>query len=136
MFHLLRVFDKGIRLVADSIGAVYENGNWGVIGTAIRNHMYSRAKDHSPESEKECQLYGAVLADIQGIGKAHRNPTLHELEQKYTEGEAEHLFALMEGFLQHLTDSGIRERYDSRASVSADAKEGALGIPGGDATAA
>jgi len=50
------------------------------------------------------------LADIQAIGKAHRNPAIHELEEKYTEAEAERLFVLTEGFLVHLAENGIKDK--------------------------
>jgi hypothetical protein len=110
VFHLLRVVDKGLRLVADSISFQYENSNWGGIAKPIRELIHDNAKDHSAAWAVKERFYSTVLADITGIGKAHRNPVLHQLEEKYTDGEAEHLFVLVEGFMLHLAENGIAEK--------------------------
>jgi hypothetical protein len=50
-----------------------------------------------------------VLLDIQAISRSHRNPTMHDLERKYTEAEAEYLFTVTEHFISHLSAQGMRE---------------------------
>jgi hypothetical protein len=109
VFHLVRVMDKGFRVVADSIKYKYENSNWGGIGRAIRDIIHANGKNHSDEWKAKEKLYSTVLADITGISKAHRNPTLHELERKYTDGEAEHFFVLTERLMLHLSENGMKE---------------------------
>jgi hypothetical protein len=109
VFHLVRILDKGLRHVASSINFKYENSNWGGIARPIRELIHSKAKDHSPEWAVLERFYSTVLADITGLGKAHRNPVLHELEEKYTDGEAENLLVLVSGFMLHLAESGMKE---------------------------
>ncbi len=55
-------------------------------------------------------FYASILTDIQAISRGHRNPTLHEIEKKYTDADAHYLLTVTEAFMNHLAENGIREK--------------------------
>lgn len=109
VFHLLRAIDHGLRSVAHSLNIVYDASNWSGIGKKIQTAMEVKYQDKTDAWKASESLYASVLTDIQAISRAHRNPVFHQLETKYTEAEAEMLFTITEGFLLHLSSSGIKE---------------------------
>jgi hypothetical protein len=102
VFHLMRVADFYLRKVADSLGISYDARNWRGIGDKISNTMEQKYQSKSDEWKHSEPFYAEVLTDIQAIGRAHRNPVLHELEKKYDEREARNLLTVIEGFASHV----------------------------------
>jgi len=109
VFHLMRVVDMGFRCVAASLDIPYTPGTWRAIGDAIEKKMAARYRNKTEDWKDAEPFYASVLLDIQAISRSHRNATMHDLERKYTEAEAEYLFTVTEHFLLHLSARGMRE---------------------------
>jgi hypothetical protein len=110
----MRVIDAGLRSVAASLQIVYESRNWGGIGRAIETRLEQKHQDKSHSWKKSEPFYASVLTDIQAISRGHRNAALHEIERKYTDGEAEYLFTMTEGFMRHLSANGMKENDEAK----------------------
>jgi hypothetical protein len=110
VFHLMRVIDSGLRAVADSLGISYDARNWSGIGHKIQGKMEEKYTAKTDEWKQSEPVYASILTDIQAIGRGHRNPTLHEVEKKYTEAEAHYLLTVTQAFMLHLAESGMREK--------------------------
>jgi hypothetical protein len=109
VFHLMRAIDMGFRCVGASLSIPYSPGTWRAIGDAIEKKMAAKYQDKTEDWKSSEPFYASVLLDIQAISRSHRNPTMHDLERKYTEAEAEYLFTVTEHFISHLSAQGMRE---------------------------
>jgi hypothetical protein len=105
----MRVIDMGFRCVASSLAIPYSPGTWRAIGDGIEKKMAAKYQEKTEDWKSVEPFYASVLLDIQAISRSHRNPTMHDLERKYTEAEAEYLFKITEHFLLHLSTRGMRE---------------------------
>jgi hypothetical protein len=54
--------------------------------------------------KKNEPFYAEILTDLQAIGIGHRNPTLHELEKKYEEREAEYMLTVIKDFARRVAE--------------------------------
>jgi hypothetical protein len=102
VFHLMRVIDYGLRLVAASLGIAYDARSWDGIGKAIEKKMREKYGDKTDDWKASEPFYAEILTDIQAIGRGHRNPALHELEKKYDEHETEYLLPVAVAFIEHV----------------------------------
>ena len=109
VFHLMRAIDMGLRSVAASLAISYTASNWKGVGDAIEKRMSAKYQEKATDWKQKEPMYASILVDIQAISRAHRNPVMHELDQKYTETEAEYLFTVTEHFIEHLASSGMKE---------------------------
>jgi hypothetical protein len=104
VFHLLRVADFYFRKVADSLKISYDARNWHGIGKKIAEEMEKKYQAKTDEWKKIEPFYAEILTDLQAIGRGHRNATLHELEKKYEEREAEYMLTVMESFARRVAE--------------------------------
>ena len=102
VFHLMRVVDYGLRLVARSLSIEFDARSWDGIGKAIEKKMRERYSDKTDDWRVVEPFYAEILTDIQAISRGHRNPALHELEKVYTERDAEYLLTVTVSFIQHV----------------------------------
>jgi hypothetical protein len=104
VFHLMRVADFYFRRVADSLKISYDARNWHGIGKKIADEMEKKYRTKTDEWKKNEPFYAEILTDLQAIGIGHRNPTLHELEKKYEEREAEYMLTVIKSFAKHVAE--------------------------------
>jgi hypothetical protein len=102
IFHLMRVTDFCFRKVADSLQIHYSAHNWHGIGQEIARKMEQKYQTKTDAWKSNEPFYAEILADIQAIGRAHRNPALHELEKKYDERETAYMLTMIEAFAKHV----------------------------------
>ncbi len=110
VFHLMRVIDSGLRLVYESLGQTYDARNWDGIAKKIEKEMENKYQDKSEDWKKSEPFYSGVLTDIRSIGRAHRNPALHDIERKYSDPEAKYLIDVTIAFMSHLAQHGMKEQ--------------------------
>jgi hypothetical protein len=110
VFHLMRVIDSGLCVVADSLKINHDARNWSAIGTKIQKKMEEKYQTKTDDWKRSEPFYASILTDIQAISRGHRNPVLHEVEKKYTDPEARYLLAVTEAFMGHLAENGMREK--------------------------
>lgn len=101
IFHLMRVADFYFRKVAEKLGVKYDARNWHGIGEKISSEMEKKYSEKTVEWKHLEPFYAEILADIQAMGRGHRNPVLHELEKKYDEREALYMLTVIESFAVH-----------------------------------
>ncbi len=109
MFHLMRVVDYGLRLVAASLASQYDARNWVGIGDAIQKKMEAKYNTKTSDWKQSEPFYASILTDIQAISRGHRNPVVHELEKKYDDKEAHYMLVVTEAFMSHLAKHGLKE---------------------------
>lgn len=109
VFHLMRVIDSGIRLVYESLGETYDARNWDGIAKKIDAEITKKYSDKTVDWRTREPFYSGVLTDIRSIGRAHRNPALHEIERKYSDSEAKYLIDITKAFMVHLAENGMKE---------------------------
>ena len=102
VFHLMRVVDWCLRRVAVSLGIAYDASNWHGIGKKISDSMEQKYQTKTDEWKKKEPFYAEILADIQAIGRGHRNPTLHHIEKNYDWQRALQMLTLVEGLANHV----------------------------------
>lgn len=109
VFHLMRVIDSGLRLVYESLGEVYDARNWDGIAKKIEREMMKKHQEKSEEWRKKEPFYSGILTDIRSIGRAHRNPALHDIERNYSDPDAKYLIDVTKAFMCHLAENGMKE---------------------------
>ena len=109
VFHLIRVVDSGLRSVAKSLEVGYDARNWSGIAKNIQSKMEKKYPNKTEEWKQLEPFYAGVLTDIQAISRAHRNPALHEIERKYSDADAHYLLTVVDGFMRHLAENGMKE---------------------------
>lgn len=109
VFHLMRVVDAGLKSAAKSLGIPYLSESWKTVGDKIQKEMEKKYPDKTVDWRQREPLYAELLTDIGAIGKAHRNPALHDLKVNYAEEEAQYLLTVVEAFIKHLSKGGLRE---------------------------
>ena len=102
VFHLMRVVDYGLRLVAKSLGIEFDARSWDGIGKAIEKKMREKYGDKTDDWKAAEPFYAEILTDIQAISRGHRNAALHELDKVYDKHAAEYLLAVTVGFIEHV----------------------------------
>ena len=73
VFHLMRVVDYGLRLVARSLGIVYDARSGHGIGKAIEKKMSQEYGEKVKDWKLSELFYAEILTDIQAISHGHRN---------------------------------------------------------------
>jgi hypothetical protein len=109
-FHLMRVIDSGLRLVYESLGETYDARNWDGIAKKIESEMSKKYQDKVEAWRAKEPFYSEVLTDIRSIGRAHRNPALHDIERKYSDADARYLIEVAKAFMSHLAKNGMKEK--------------------------
>jgi hypothetical protein len=109
VFHLMRVVDSGLRLVCESLGEPYNARNWDGIAKKIESEMSKKYQDKTAEWREREPFYSEVLTDIRSIGRAHRNPALHDIERNYSDPDAKYLIEVAKAFMTHLAKAGMKE---------------------------
>jgi len=102
VFHLMRVVDYGLRLVAKSLAIDFEARSWDGIGKAIEKKMREKYGDKTDSWKAAEPFYAEILTDIQAISRGHRNAALHELDKVYDKRAAEYLLTVVVGFMEHV----------------------------------
>lgn len=110
VFHAMRVIDSGLQLVYESLGETYDARSWDGVAKKIESEMAKKYQDKSADWRQKEPFYSAVLTDIRSIGRAHRNPALHDIERRYSDHEAKYLIDVAKAFMLHLAENGMRER--------------------------
>jgi hypothetical protein len=97
IFHLMRIMEGGLRAIRSCLGAPsLADRNWGAILKQIKDAITARGSGWS-----EREPFQEMYASLDAVKDAWRNPTMH-IENKYTEEEAEHVFAMVRGFMQKI----------------------------------
>ena len=105
VFHLMRVMEVGIKAVARCLGipdpTKGSEKNWGKILKKIKDEIDNRNAAKSWKKAKDQEFFLASHAHLDVVREAWRNPTMH-VENKYTEEEAEDIFAAVKSFMRKL----------------------------------
>ena len=100
VFHLMRIMESGLAAIHACLGISVpltgNNRNWGTILKRIRDENVKRGK----WTEKD--LFQEFYALLDAVKDAWRNSTMHT-ENKYTPEEAEHIFAMVRGFMMKIS---------------------------------
>jgi len=102
VFHCMRVIESGLDFIAIPLSIdIKKLPSW---HSVIEKIEHSLNKKHSTKNEEWQRLepeYKDILATINSIKSAWRNPTMH-LANKYTEQEAEDIFNAVAHFMRNL----------------------------------
>src|SRR5216684_52628 len=104
-FHLMRAVECGVHGIRKCLGLPEPvkpgDKTWGAVLGTIEREIEARDNlgHKSPWLKAEDKLPFQQMHAAAALIKNWRDPTMH-LESKYTESEAEHLFALTKGFMQ------------------------------------
>ena len=108
VFHLMRVLEVGMAVLARSIGADPDNKSWETILNAIQG----RLKENSvakPEGWKDTeQFYSELSAHFRNLKNAWRNYTMH-VHEKYDKERTEEISVNVRAMIKQLAAKGLRE---------------------------
>lgn len=102
VFHLMRVADFCFRKVAGSLEIPYDARNWHGIANAISKKMEQKYQTKTDDWRQKEPFYAEILTDVQAVSIGHRNPVLHELENKYDERDADYMLTVIKSFAKHV----------------------------------
>jgi hypothetical protein len=108
VFHLMRVMEVGIRAMASCLGipdpVKPAERNWAIIlGKIMDGGIKMKWPSASNRMNGEAALFEELHASLDAVKNPFRNATMH-VETKYTDAEAQHIFALVKGFMMKLAD--------------------------------
>lgn len=108
VFHLMRVLEVGVRAMAACLGIPDPvrpaERNWSLILSKIMDDgikvKWPAAADRM---RPNCKVFEELHASLDAVKNPFRNSTMH-IENKYTDAEAQHILALVKGFMMKLAD--------------------------------
>jgi hypothetical protein len=107
VFHLMRLMEISVRAVARCLGIPDPiqpaDRSWGAVLTKVRNGINAKWPTVAVRSSGEGETFDALYASLDAVKNPWRNSTMHPAN-KYTEKEAEHVFAAVRGFAMKLAD--------------------------------
>jgi hypothetical protein len=108
VFHLIRLLEVGIKALALCLGipdpVKPSQRNWTLIlSNIMSNGIAEKWPDAASRMNPKCKMLEELHASLDAVKNPFRNPTMH-IENKYTDSEAQHLFALVKGFMMKLSD--------------------------------
>jgi hypothetical protein len=107
VFHLMRIMEIGIRALARclAIPDPVKPGarNWGGILREIWKGIEAKWPTVSDRMKGDGHFFEALYASLDAVKNPQRNATMH-VEKKYTDDEAEDIFAAVKGFTRRLAN--------------------------------
>ena len=105
VFHLMRVMEGGLNFIAIPLGIdIAKNPNWHSIIEKIEKNLNAKHGTKDNEWQRHEPEYKNILATINSVKDAWRNPTMH-VENKYTPQEAKDIFNNVGAFVRNLADN-------------------------------
>jgi hypothetical protein len=105
VFHLMRVMEIAILAIARCLQipdpVKPSQRNWGEMLKRIRTGIDTRWPTTADRMSGDGALFESLQASLDAVRNPWRNSTMH-VENKYTEEEAEHIFAAVRGFARQL----------------------------------
>lgn len=105
VFHLMRILEIGLGVLGNLFGVSLAHTNWapalGEIERKIREMHKDAAWKGLPDCKDQQEFYAQAASHFGILKDAWRNYTVH-IRGKYTEEEAELIFANIKGFMQKL----------------------------------
>ena len=105
VFHLMRVMETGLRLLADTLHDSRlnpkTNPTWEHILRRCREELSKPLAQRSAEWQSDEAFFSGVSARLMAVKDAWRNPTMH-VESAYTEQAALDVFNHVQAFMRHL----------------------------------
>ena len=108
VYHLMRVMEVGIRRLAKRLKLPkhLEHKTWGEILGSARAAIAAMLYTTIPEKNKR-DIYSETVAHLNNVKDAWRNPTMHA-RRRYTEEEAEAIYANVRTFMNHLAEKVLK----------------------------
>lgn len=107
VFHLMRVLEIGLTVLGKQFGVSLEHTNWAPAIEQIESKIRDMHKDPAwkalPDCKEQQEFYAQAASHFGILKDAWRNFTMHA-RGKYTEDEAERIFANVKGFMQKLAE--------------------------------
>ncbi len=101
VYHVMRIGEGGLTEVAKRIGLEGERRNWlGIIGY-IEGQLKKNLDDMDAVVKGNVEFFGGVAAHMRTVNIAWRRRVAH-IESKYTEEEAERIYATTKVLMEHL----------------------------------
>ncbi len=105
VFHLMRVMEAGLRIVADSLHDPginpKTNPTWDRILHRFDAELQKPLAQRSQEWQADEPFFSGVAARLRGVKDAWRNPTMH-VENIYTEEQSTDIWHHVGSFMRHL----------------------------------
>jgi hypothetical protein len=106
VFHFMRIMEIAIRAVARSLQIPDPTKpverNWGAILKAIWSGIEKKWPTTASRMHGDGEIFEAIYASLDAVKNPWRNATMH-VENKYTDEEAEHVYAAVRGFMRKLS---------------------------------
>lgn len=102
VFHLMRAADYGLKKVAQSLGITNTSQGWNAVAEDIRKKMEQRHQLKSDAWRQSEPFYARILTDVQALGKAYRNDTVHDVSVNYNDRETRYMLTVVEEFIRHV----------------------------------
>ncbi|MGD0201397.1 MAG: hypothetical protein ABSD27_11665 [Bryobacteraceae bacterium] len=105
VFHLMRVLERGLQVLADNFGVPSDHANWHNIIEGIEKAIRNIGSDvlNRPSDWKDQQeFYSQAASHFMFVKDAWRNYTAHA-RGSYTDERADEIFRNVQGFMQKLS---------------------------------
>lgn len=105
VFHMMRIMEVSIQAMTRCLGIPDPTRpaerNWGVILKAVKDGIDQKWPTAAVRMHGDGQLFEGLYASLDAVKNPWRNGTMH-VDQKYTDAEAEDVFAAVRGFARKL----------------------------------
>jgi hypothetical protein len=112
VFHLMRTLEIGLAALGNVFGVSLAHTNWEPAIREIERKIREMHNDPTWKAVPNCkgkqESYAQAASHFGILKDAWRNYTMH-VRGKYTEEEAEQIFASVKGFMQKLVALGLKE---------------------------
>jgi hypothetical protein len=117
VFHLMRLMEIAVRATARCLGIADPiqpaDRNWGAVLKKVREGIDARWPTVAARATGDGEFFDALHASLDAVKNPWRNSTMHPAN-KYTNEEADHVFAAVRGFMMKLA-SRCDENGDPKA---------------------
>ncbi len=107
VFHLMRVLERGLNVIAGKVGVSFDRGNWQNVIDGIEAALKKLGRSPGVDVE-ERRLYAQATTQLYFVKDAWRNDVMHAREM-YDTGRALSVLTNVSGFMQALAAAGLSE---------------------------
>jgi hypothetical protein len=107
VFHLMRVIGAGVTALGKSLNEpvldASHNLTWDNVLSRCVKELGEKFSGKSPEWQTDKEFYAKATATLLAVKDAWRNPSMHEVGQKYTDEEASDIYRAARRFMEQLS---------------------------------
>jgi hypothetical protein len=108
VFHLMRVLERSLGVLASKFNVSFQHDNWHNVIEQLEAKIRKMDSTFGPDWKDKQKFYARAANEFMFFKDAWRNHVMH-VRDVFDEGKARSVFDSVRGFMQALTEGGLKE---------------------------